>query len=147
MVALLDVNVLLALAWPNHVHHEAAHRWFASRRRGGWATCPLTQAAFVRLSSQPAVVKTSITVAEAWRALEANLAAREHEFWPLENSINEIIPEIRERVIGHHQVTDAWLLDLAIRRRGKLATLDRRVENLLAAGSVQRRALEILPAE
>jgi len=59
-VSLLDVNVLLALAWPNHVHHPAAHRWFAENHREGWATCPLTQMGFVRTVNQPAVVKIPI---------------------------------------------------------------------------------------
>ena len=54
-VSLLDVNVLLALAWPTHVHHLAAHRWFAENHDAGWATCPLTQLGFVRLAMQPAV--------------------------------------------------------------------------------------------
>jgi len=59
-VSLLDVNVLLALAWPTHVHHAAAHRWFAENHAMGWATCPLTQLGFVRLGIQPAVVKIPI---------------------------------------------------------------------------------------
>jgi len=146
-IALLDVNVLLALAWPNHVHHEAAHRWFDATRSQGWATCPLTQVAFVRLSAQPAVVKTTIAVSEAIRALEANIALAEHVFWSLEHGITQTLPGIRERLMGHHQLTDALLLDLAIRRGGKLATFDRRVENLLPPGSLHRSALEILPAE
>lgn len=58
-VYLLDANVLLALAWPNHLHHAAAHLWFAKNHKSGWATCPLTQLAFVRLSMQPAVEKRS----------------------------------------------------------------------------------------
>ena len=59
-VSLLDVNVLLALAWPTHIHHAAAHRWFAENCAAGWATCPLTQLGFVRLGMQPAVVKIPI---------------------------------------------------------------------------------------
>ena len=144
---LLDVNVLLALAWPNHIHHEAAHRWFRAVRSLGWATCALTQAAFVRLSAQPEVVKTTLAVSDAIRTLQANVSTAEHEFWPLEYGITQILPEIRERVMGRHQVTDALLLDLTIRRGGKLATFDRRIESLLASGSAHRAALEILPAE
>jgi hypothetical protein len=144
-VALLDVNVLLALAWPHHVHHGAAREWFAAHRSAGWATCPFTQAAFVRLSSQPAAVKVAVTVQDAIRTLEIAVAAAEHVFWPLEHGIPEILPEIRTRVMGHRQLTEAWLLDLAIRRRGKLATLDQRVENLLATDSPHRCALEVLP--
>lgn len=145
MVALLDVNVLLALAWPNHVHHRAAREWFAAHRSQGWATCPYTQAAFVRLSSQPAVVKVAVTVQDAVRTLQAAIVANEHRFWPIEHGIADLVPEIRGRLMGHGQVMDALLLDLAIRNGGKLVTFDRRVERLLNSDSQHRRALEILP--
>ena len=144
-VALLDVNVLLALAWPPHVHHRAARHWFVAHRSQGWATCPWTQAAFVRLSSQPAAVKTAVTVQDAVRTLETAVSAAEHVFWPVEHGVPEILPEIRSRLMGHRQLTDGLLLDLAIRKGGKLATFDRRVENLLAPDSLHRQALEILP--
>ena len=144
-VALLDVNVLLALAWPNHLHHDAAHEWFAAQRAGGWASCTLTQSAFVRLSCQPSVVKTVITIQDAMQILEANLAAAEHVFWPLEHPIPELTGEIRCRVTGHRQLADALLLDLAIRRQGRLATFDGRIEGLLPTDSTHRSALEVLP--
>jgi len=60
--ALLDVNVLVALAWPTHLHHEPAHHWFHRRRINGWATCTLTQIAFVRLSCQPSIAVTLLQV-------------------------------------------------------------------------------------
>jgi uncharacterized protein len=141
---LLDVNVLLALAWPNHVHHEAAHRWFAGRNSRKWATCALTQLAFVRLSSQPSVVKTTITVSEALRALDANVASPDHEFWVMAQGFSDILPDIRQRLVGHQQLADALLLDLAIKRSGALATFDRRVVSLLSPDSEHRSALEIL---
>ena len=141
---LLDVNVLLALAWPNHVHHEAAHRWFAGRNSRRWATCALTQLGFVRLSSQPSVVKITITVSEALRALDANVASPDHEFWVMTQGFSEMLPDIRQRLMGHHQLTDAMLLDLAIQRGGTLATFDRRVDSLLPPDSEHRSALEIL---
>ena len=147
MVALLDVNVLVALAWPSHVHHQPARQWFSAHRSRGWATCLLTQLAFVRLSSEPAVVKTTVAVVEAVRVLQIAVSAAEHEFWPMEQGFLQILPEIRDRLMGHHQLADAVLLDLAIRRGGKLATLDRRVESLLPPGSPHRSALEILPVE
>lgn len=146
-VALLDVNVLLALAWPNHVHHESAHTWFAARGGQGWASCVLTQAAFVRLSAQPSVVKTTIALADTLAVLEANISTPGHEFWPLEHGLMELAEEVRDRLVAPRQVTDAVLLDLAIRRGGCLATLDRGVQNLLAPDSEHRAALEIVPLE
>ena len=142
-VALLDINVLMALAWPTHIHHDAAHRWFAANRGTGWATCPHTEVGFLRLSIQPAVVNTTIGFADAMRALTTSLAAPEHEFWPLDYPVSELHSEIRSRLIGHHQLADGWLLDLAIRRPGKLATFDHRVRSLLPHDSVHQAAIEL----
>ena len=143
-MSLLDVNVLLALAWPNHLHHDAAHDWFAQHRRDGWATCPFTEAAFVRLSSMPVVVNTAVTAREALQLLQENTAASDHSFWPNSTRIPELLPEIRERLIGHQQVNDAILLDLAIRTAGVLVSFDRRIAALLAPGSEHASALEVV---
>lgn len=143
-VALLDVNVLLALAWPSDLDHREARQWFAAQRSQRWSTCLLTQIAFVRLSAQPAVVRATITIPAALRFLETAVSAPEHEFWSLDYGL-DVLPEIRERLMGHQQLTDAVLLDLAIRKGGKLATFDRRIETLLPRDSPHRAALEILP--
>ena len=145
-VSLLDTNVLLALAWPGHLHHDAAHSWFAANRREGWATCPLTEAGFLRLSMQPAVVKTTVGFGDAIRSLGNSVLAPEHEFWPLDSSPARHGKEIRERIAGHHQIADAILLDLAIRRSGKLATFDRRIASLLPPGSVNCNVVTLVPA-
>lgn len=63
--ALLDVNVLVALAWTNHVHHEAATSWFRTHGARGWATSPFTEAGFVRVSSNRSAMLTSTTPATA----------------------------------------------------------------------------------
>ena len=145
-VALLDVNVLLALAWPNHVHHAAAHRWFAENSGAGWATCPLTQLGFVRLGMQPAVVKVPILFGDVMAALAEMTANPAHRFWPLGAGFVGIRDEIRARVVGHHQLADAVLLDLAIRHQGRLATFDHRVLGLAPPDSVLREAVAIVPA-
>jgi hypothetical protein len=145
-VSLLDINVLMALAWPTNVHHDAAHRWFASNRHLGWATCTHVEMGFVRLSMQPAVVKSTITFNDAFRALQRSLDAPDHVFWPLDVAFADISSEIRLRIVGHHQIADAMLLDLAIRNSGKLATFDRRIGNLLPAESANRAAIQLIPA-
>jgi toxin-antitoxin system PIN domain toxin len=144
-ISLLDVNVLLALAWPTHVHHDAAHRWFAANRLQGWSTCVHTEMGFVRLSMQPALVKTAIGFSEALRALTSSLSSSEHEFWTLDRPFAEIDEEIRSRIAGHRQLADGLLLDLAIGKAGRLATFDRRIESLLASGSPNRSAIELIP--
>lgn len=145
-VALLDVNLLLALAWPTHVHHQAAHRWFAENSAEGWATCPLTQLGFVRLGMQPSVVKIPILFGDVMEALAQITANAAHRFWPLEGGLAEIRSEIRSRVVGHHQLTDAVLLDLAIRHQARLATFDRKLLGLLPPDSVLRDAVAVVPA-
>jgi len=81
MVALLDVNVLIALFDPSHVHHEAAHRWFGKNRRSGWATCPLTENAFARVLSNPAYPGSRTTVQDAAARLGTFCSDRQHVFW------------------------------------------------------------------
>lgn len=131
MVALLDVNLLVALAWPNHVHHRPALDWFSRHQEDGWATCPLTQSGFVRISSNPQVVSEARTPAEAILLLRRILALPHHEFWY--DDVSLAAPAFLEevRLVGHRQVTDAHLLRLAAQRGGRLATLDGRIRNLL----------------
>jgi hypothetical protein len=145
VIRLLDVNVLLALAWRHHVHHGVASRWFAAHHSEGWATCPFTQASFVRLSCLGVAVKVSVSIAEAMAALESMVRFPDHHHWPVSEPLASILPEIRGRLVGHGQVTDAILLDLAIRNGGALATFDRGVLGLLAPGSRHRSQIEILP--
>lgn len=143
-VALLDVNVLLALAWPNHLHHAAAHSWFTENHQTGWATCPLTQLGFVRLAMQPAVVKVPIVFGDVMEALAQITAHGAHRFWPIEDGLAGIRAEIRARLVGHHQLTDAVLLDLAIRHDGRLATFDRRISSLLPPDSICQNAVAVI---
>lgn len=138
MTVLLDVNVLVALAWPNHVHHEAAHRWFAAESERSWATCPLTQSGFVRVSSNPATTPEARTPAEAIELLERIVSRPGHVFWKDDVALatDRSIP--RQRLLGHRQVTDAHLVRLAIRRRGRLATFDRGVLEVVPDGAPAR---------
>ena len=127
MTALLDVNVLEALAWPNHVHHDAARLWFKESRSSGWATCPLTDAGFVRVSCNPSTVQHSVTPRDAIALLRRMKALESHLFWPMDRSVVGLEPEIVERVQGYRQVTDAVLLSVAMQYGGQLATLDGRL--------------------
>jgi toxin-antitoxin system PIN domain toxin len=123
---LLDANVLIALAWPEHEFHEKAGRWFARHSREGWATCPFTQAAFLRILSNPAFSVNALTPENAVRVLESNVNSPTHQFWPDSISVPEALKNsITGRLTGHRQTTDAYLLGLAMRHRGKLATLDK----------------------
>jgi hypothetical protein len=141
---LLDVNVLIALMWPAHGSHLQVEKWFADHARQGWATCPFTQAAFVRLVSNPTFSRDAVKPHEAIALLSANLKHRYHRFWSDEISLAEAVEGFQGRLVGHKQVSDAYLLGLAIYKRGKFATLDRSVAALLPEDSPHRRRVEII---
>lgn len=141
---LLDANLLIALLWPAHEHHGRAAEWFARHRSRGWATCPLTQSGFVRVVSNPAFSRDAVQPREALHVLAANTIARDHAFWHDDLPVAGAVAFAGVRLIGHQQVTDAYLLGLAIHRGGKMATLDRRIEALTETGSVERKALELV---
>jgi len=146
MVSLLDVNVLVALAWPNHVHHEPAHRWFEKNSPGGWATCPLTQTAFVRVSSNDRVFPEARSPREALELLGRIVALPHHAFWADDTSIVTSRFVSREALVEYRQLTDAHLLALALRRRGRLATFDRALRDLAPGGIPADRAVWVIPA-
>lgn len=142
--ALLDVNVLIALLWPAHEHFDAAHDWFATRAgRARWATCPLTQLAFVRIVSNPAFSPDALAPAEALGLLERNLVHPAHQFWPDDVSLVESVGPLGSRLQGHRQLSDVYLLGLALKHRGKLASFDGGLRGL-AAGD-RAAGLELVP--
>lgn len=141
---LLDTNVLIALLWPSHAQHDLALNWFTRRRRRTWATCPLTEAGFVRIVSNPAFSRDAVTPREAVGVLAANVAAEDHVFWPDDKPYAEAAAYAGPRLVGHQQVTDAYLLGLAVRRGGLLATLDERIAALTEKNSAERKALELV---
>lgn len=143
MVCLLDVNMMIALAWPSHVHHHKAQAWFSKNASLGWATCPLTQSAFVRISSNQKIIPDAVTPKEALALLEDVVKHPSHTFWTDDISILEDhIPS--DLLVGHRQVTDAYLLGLAIRHGGRLVTLDKGVSALLSTRNPHRAALHVL---
>lgn len=123
MRALLDVNVLLALLDRAHVHHVRAREWFSSRVGHGWASCPLTQNGFVRIISQPRYPQP-ITTARAIALLQGAASTNLHEFWPADITLLDRSILDSSRVHGPRQLTDLYLLALAVKRGGCLATFD-----------------------
>lgn len=140
---LLDVNVLLALSWPAHQFHGVVQKWFAANSSKGWATCPLVQAGFVRILSNPAFSARAVTTKEAFEALEANTKHPTHRFWSDDLPLVAVSANLRADRLGHQQVTDAYLLALAIHNRGKLATLDQRLKSLVG-NDRERDHLEVI---
>ena len=99
------------------------------------ATCPITQAGFVRIVSNPAFSPDAVSPTSAVAILDANLRHEHHRFWKDECGFGDAVSAFRPQLVGHRQVTDAYLLGLALRKRGCLATLDRGVRTFVRAGS------------
>jgi toxin-antitoxin system PIN domain toxin len=141
--ALLDINVLAALLWPAHEHHDAAHRWFTARADGRWATCPLTQFGFVRILSNPSFSSDAPSPMDAVALLAENVEHPRHEFWAEETRVADAVGPFGTKLQGYRQFTDAYLLAVAQRRRGVVATFDRGMRSL--AGETFSTALELVP--
>ncbi|MFN2568155.1 MAG: TA system VapC family ribonuclease toxin [Candidatus Dormibacteria bacterium] len=125
MTDLLDVNVLVGLAWPTHVHHTAASTWFRRRGHRSWATTPFTEAGFVRVSSNVSAIPEAVTPVEALDLLRRMREVPGHLFIP--DDVPLLVGDHLDgaRIATHRQVTDAHLLALARRHGGRLVTLDR----------------------
>ena len=144
---LLDVNVLIALTWPTHVHHRVARAWFERTGQASWATCPISQLGFVRVSSNPAAIRDAVRPREAVAMLERLTAMRGHQFWADEVSVALAGPFESLSLVGHRQVTDAYLVALARHHGGKVATLDRGVADLLRDPGEREACVELIPQE
>ena len=99
MIALPDINVLLALAWSNHAYHDAAHRWFTCDATAGWATCLLTQTGFLRLSLNPQIVGVSLDCQAAVDLLRSLVAHPHHQYTDIATALtttpfDELVPKI-----------------------------------------------------
>jgi toxin-antitoxin system PIN domain toxin len=124
---LLDVNVLIALFDPSHVHHDAAHGWFSNSRSKGWATCPLTENAVVRILSSPSYPSGTLLADNVMERLAIFRRSGQHQFWPDDISILDAKRFNRTLIRGPKQLTDIYLLGLAEAHDGCLATLDRSI--------------------
>ena len=143
--ALLDVNVLIALFDETHVHHQTAHDWFADHADEGWATCPLTENGFLRVLTHPraGVEDDPLTV---FNSLRTFCGSRQHVFW--EDAISIRDPRIFDDsvILSHKQLTDVYLLGLATRKRGRLATFDTRIPLKAVKGATRDNLAVIAPA-
>jgi toxin-antitoxin system PIN domain toxin len=123
----LDVNVLLALSWRPHVHHGEAINWFRKNRAAGFATCPLTQLGFVRLSSNPKFTKDAVSPREAMELLDRITKSAHHTFWPDSLPCRKAMEG--KMISGYRQLTDFYLRGLAMANNGILATFDGSIPN------------------
>jgi toxin-antitoxin system PIN domain toxin len=121
---LLDVNVLIGLTEPEHPHHETVTKWFESPGLD-WGLCAFSEAGFLRVSTNP---KAGFhTVQESTLVLAALNRRPGYRFWPLTTGWADLAAPFGERVFGHQQITDAYLLGLAVKENGILVTLDKAI--------------------
>ncbi|MGH8092975.1 MAG: TA system VapC family ribonuclease toxin [Chthoniobacterales bacterium] len=126
MIALLDINLLIALFDAAHVHHQTAHAWMAKNRALGWATCPITQNGCIRVMSQSSY-PGHLSVAEITRRLSSAAAVPEHIFWADSVSLCDTGRFEADRILTPRTLTDIYLLGLAQKNGGRLVTFDRAI--------------------
>ena len=134
MRALLDVNVLISLLDADHSLHERAMTWFAGHAKAGWASCPITQNGCVRIMSHPGYPNALPVRAVVDRLTEAG-ASGVHEFWPDDISLLDAQVANAGRIHGPRQITDVYLLALAVRRGGRFVTFDSAVSHSARVGA------------
>lgn len=130
---LLDVNILLALAWRTADAHRRVTDWFGDRGGRAFATCPITESGFVRISSNPSFYREAVGAASARHALTRIAALPGHVFWPDDLPLEQGLTGFP--LNGHRQLTDAYLLGLARAKGGVVATLDRGLVELAGEDS------------
>jgi len=134
--ALLDVNVLLSLLDSDHVDHGRATRWLDREISSGWASCAITENGFVRIISQPSY-PSPVSPAVAIGLLSQAAGGGQHAFWPCDVSVLDDRTVDPARLHGRRQVTDAYLLALAVAHAGRLVTFDRSVSLASVRGATE----------
>jgi toxin-antitoxin system PIN domain toxin len=142
MRALLDVNVLIALLDQDHSTHAHAVRWFAAGAGDGWASCPITQNGCVRVMSHPNYPNPLRVGAIMERLAEAT-AAPEHEFWPDQVSLLDSRIADRTRIHGPRQVTDLYLLALAVHQGGCFVSFDASIPRTAIRGAERKHLIAL----
>lgn len=142
MIALLDVNVLIALIDPAHKFHRTAKAWALEHAPSGWASCPLTQNGCIRIISQPSYQQPA-TLQEAIQTLQTLCKSPKHQFWPDDLSLLDAVAFDHSKIHGHRQLTDLYLLALAVKHKGCFVTLDGAVP-LSAVKGAKKQHLAVL---
>ena len=142
MRALLDINVLIALLDADHSLHDAATEWFADHAAAGWASCPLTQNGCLRIMSNPSYPNAPALQMLVGRLREAT-ADPVHEFWPDDISVLDQRVFDATRIHGPRQITDLYLLALAVRHGGRFATFDASIAHQAVRGATPQHLIKL----
>jgi len=139
---LLDLNVLIALADQRHNHHQKARNWFVSSGKNDWGICLLTEAGFLRVTTNPTFRSGPHTFGQALAILQSLKGLPGYRYWEITASWVTLTAPFAARISGHQQVTDAYLLGLAIKENAVLVTFDKGIRYM--AGAEFRRNVLVL---
>jgi uncharacterized protein len=134
---LLDLNVLIALADHRHDHHQIARSWFTSGAKQNWGICPFTEAGFLRVTTSPTYRPSPHSFERAVAILQSLKGLPGYWYWEMKDSWVDLTARFAARIAGHQQVTDAYLLGLAIKENGVLVTFDKAIRYLAGAEFAQ----------
>jgi hypothetical protein len=138
---LLDVNILVALFDPAHSHHRIVARWFSSPGLR-WGVCAFTEAGFLRIATSTTAGRYTLKgAADIVRSFSND---PNFTYWPIRSSWTSLTESFHGRLYGHQQITDAYLLGLAIEEDGILVTLDKAIRSM--AGPKYQKHVLILEA-
>ena len=137
---LADVNVLIALMDEDHIHHKRVAKWFDASDEDEFGVCAFTETGFLRVTTNPKA--GSHLIEEALDALASLNNHAGYRFWPMTEGWASLVEPFCERVFGHQQITDAYLLGLAVKEDGVLVTLDKGI--LYMAGTQYRENVLVL---
>lgn len=134
---LLDVNVLIALCDPHHIHAEAAHRWMETQKKHSWYTCPSTENAFVRILGNPAYPNSPGSTANVNQLLNRLSQHPRHKFFPDNISLRDKTIFDLDSLVSTRHITDIYLLGVAVSNGGKLVTFDQHIPAATVHGGKQ----------
>ena len=142
MRALFDVNVLIALLDADHVGHAAATAWFAAQLEHGWASCPITENGTARIMAN-AGYPNPVPVAAILQRLEMAKSAGHHHFWPDDVSLTDASVFNHNELLGPKQITDRYLLALAVRKKGRFVTFDQAIRPSGVVGATAKHLVQL----
>lgn len=143
MRALFDVNVLIALLDADHTGHQAATVWFSQNEQHGWASCPITENGTTRIMSTPAYPKP-LPIAAVLQRLALAKAEGNHRFWADDLSLTDTTVFNHEELLGPKQVTDRYLLAVAVKHGGRFVTFDRAIRPTAVVGATTNHLVQVL---
>ena len=142
MRALFDVNVLIALLDTDHVGHTVATSWFADQLKHGWASCPITENGTARIMASPGYANP-LPVAAILQRLAMAKATEHYRFWPDDVSLTDAEIFKHNELLGPKQMTDRYLLALAVRNKGRFVTFDQGIRPTGVVGAAAKHLVQI----